>query len=307
MHLMASVSRSSGLEKDGDDLKNHAIQEEYRKFIQEKLDEVMSARCRIHSESESGKKLRVDTQENVLILFRRLREGVASSSRNDAFAMEAYETSLYLSILFESPKQTTSIIPHLFATDPPPIPKPAIYTILCSLLHFLVVSYPSQSRYHEHLDSIPRSLLSRKSELFLWLSSLTKSLRTRNYSKFAALAQKRTIVQFIDSFLELHETKMEGAHKADDKLGLEAVLFFTDVLRQKAAETSWTILRSAYRELWFDYESTKTWLPRSLCLDSIQDDRRSVRIDDWMGSRVSMGHVRPKDGVEGRWIVCKAR
>ncbi|KAJ3513488.1 hypothetical protein NLJ89_g2918 [Agrocybe chaxingu] len=305
MHLIASVSRSSGLEKDGDDLKNHTIQEEYREFIQEKLDEVMSARCRIHSESESEKKLRVDNQENVLILFRKLREGVASSSRNDAFAMEAYETSLHLSVLFESPKQTTSIIPHLFATDPPLIPKPTIYSILGSLLYFLVVPYPSQSRYHEHLDSVPRSLLSRKSELFLWLSSLTKSLRMRNYAKFAALAQKAIIVQFIDSFRELHETKTEGAHKVD-KLGLEAVLFFMDALRQKAAESSWTIVRSAYRELWLDYESTKTWLPRSLCLDSIQDDRPSVKIEDWMRSRVSMGHMRPKDGVEGRWIVCKA-
>jgi len=37
MELIASVSRSSGMEKGGDALKSHNIQEQYRAFVQDKV------------------------------------------------------------------------------------------------------------------------------------------------------------------------------------------------------------------------------------------------------------------------------
>ncbi|EAU86223.2 hypothetical protein CC1G_03434 [Coprinopsis cinerea okayama7 len=73
MELMASVSRSSGLERDGDDLKNYNIQQEYREFIQGKLDGFSK---RYPLEIRSADKQRIEAQENLLILFtprRRLR------------------------------------------------------------------------------------------------------------------------------------------------------------------------------------------------------------------------------------------
>ncbi|TFK91880.1 hypothetical protein K466DRAFT_283725 [Polyporus arcularius HHB13444] len=74
---------------------------------------------------------RREMEENLLILFRKLREGLLSTHRRDAFALEVYETSLHLSVLFNSPVQTTSTLSHLFPDlyvtvniRPPPAPSP---------------------------------------------------------------------------------------------------------------------------------------------------------------------------------------
>ncbi|RPD77598.1 hypothetical protein L226DRAFT_532370 [Lentinus tigrinus ALCF2SS1-7] len=126
MELIASVSRSSGLEKDGDALRDPKIQEEYRAFIQGKVDEywkkypLRSHRERADAEEDAGaadadaRRNRKEMEDNLLIVFRKLREGVLSTQRRDAFALEVYETSLHLSVLFNSPVQTTSTLSHLF-------------------------------------------------------------------------------------------------------------------------------------------------------------------------------------------------
>ncbi|KAF8964171.1 hypothetical protein BDZ97DRAFT_1660629 [Flammula alnicola] len=325
MNLMASVSRSSGLEQDGDDLKNYKTQEEYREFIQEKAftpykfySMYISLTGQFRGVDE--KKQRIDIQENLLIIFReKLREGVASSSRKDAFALETYETSLYISIIFKSPKQTTSIIPHLF---PPRISgqlqsagftlaSPSIFSLLNSLLHYLVTFYPSQGPYHQHLGSIPETLLPNKSQVSTWLSSLTKSLRMRNYARFAVLSQRATVVDMLETSVansKKVDTKGSSPH-GDDNLGLKAVLFLVDTLRKKAADTAWAVIRSAYRELSCDQASveTKTWLTRSLCLESAVADSQNCDVETWLERMAPLGHVRRKEGIEGRWIVCKAR
>ncbi|KAI0712445.1 hypothetical protein C8Q76DRAFT_797292 [Earliella scabrosa] len=119
MELIASVSRSSGLEKDGDALRDPKIQEEYRAYIQDKVDEYWKkypflSPCRSGaSEDAESRRNRKEMEENLLILFRKLREGLLSTQRRDAFALEVYETSLHLSILFKSPAQTTSTLSHL--------------------------------------------------------------------------------------------------------------------------------------------------------------------------------------------------
>ncbi|PPQ68118.1 hypothetical protein CVT26_005739 [Gymnopilus dilepis] len=348
MNLMASVSRSSGLERDGDDLKNYKTQEEYRAFIQEKVDELSRNYPRTSSESEDRTKQRMDAQENVLILFRKLREGVASSSRRDAFALEVYETSLYLSAIFGSPKQTISIIHHLFppATSGPSTPftfsntattdmllQPSTYTVLIALLHHLVVSYPSQSTYFQQIDSIPETVLPRTSELAKWLKLLTKALRARNYAKFSVLSQRSSLPLILKdpsaptselrtSDIEPTLGKLSLANKSDPAKGLEGVLSLLKALRGKVSETAWTIIRSAYRELSCDQASggTRTWLARSLCLEPIflsgksrelrgreEGEADRVDVETWLEARVTAGHVRRKEGVEGRWIVCKVR
>ncbi|KAI0699956.1 hypothetical protein C8T65DRAFT_658729, partial [Cerioporus squamosus] len=140
MELIASVSRSSGLEKDGDALRDPKIQEEYRAFIQGKVDEywkkypLRSHRASGHEDGDAGaeadaRRNRMEMEENLLILFRKLREGLLSIHRRDAFALEVYETSLHLSVLFKSPVQTTSTLSHLFPDlyvniHPSPSPPP---------------------------------------------------------------------------------------------------------------------------------------------------------------------------------------
>ncbi|PSR71996.1 hypothetical protein PHLCEN_2v12206 [Hermanssonia centrifuga] len=78
MELIASVSRSSGLEKDGDALRNFKLQEKYREFIQEKV--------------SFG--LHVNHSWTLFMIFSgKLREGILSTKRNDAFALEGRRLS----------------------------------------------------------------------------------------------------------------------------------------------------------------------------------------------------------------------
>jgi len=201
-----------------------------------------------------------------------------------------YETSLYLAALFQSPKQTISVIPHLI----PPrnerseskLPRnPSMHCLLISLLHQLVTSYPSQSQYYQQLDAIPKELLPAKSEVSVWLTSLTKSIRTRNYSRFTGLSQNSSVLNVLQS-------------TSRSELGQKAVLSLLEILKEKVTDTTWAVIRASYREFNQTSEETSSWLARSLCLESASN---------WLIARTPDGHVRPKEGVEGRWIVCKIR
>ncbi|KJA24027.1 hypothetical protein HYPSUDRAFT_53937 [Hypholoma sublateritium FD-334 SS-4] len=323
MDLIASVSRSSGLEKDGDDLKNHKLQEEYRIYIQAKAKEVLE--MQVHApESQDERMHRIDKQENLLILFRKLREGIQSSSRNDDFALEVYETSLYYSVICESPKQTIAVISHLFPSNfvedakssHSTLPLPSIWSALTSLLYFLTAYYPSQSAYHQHLASIPHTLLPRKSEVFIWLLLVTKSMRLRNYAKFSTLVQKAFISKLLDTFQVSSSApnsqeigpESELAPQTND-LARKAVYCLTDAMKRKFSETSWDVIRSAYRELSCDQTSreTKSWLKRTLNLASIDAENDDLCLEIWLGDKASAGQVRRKEGIEGRWIICKSR
>ncbi|KAF9552262.1 hypothetical protein CPC08DRAFT_647140 [Agrocybe pediades] len=325
MNLMASVSRSSGLEKDGDDLKSYRTQVEYRAFIQEKVDHLFKTYSHTASETERAKKHRFDAQENILILFRkspisssRLREGVASSKRNDDFALEVYQTSLYLSALFEAPKQTISIIPHLFPPQHEPsdshtkLPRPpSMSCVLISLLHHLVTSYPSQSQYFQQLDAIPKDQLPGTSEAAVWLKSLAKSVRTRNYAAFVDLSNKSSLLAVLLPEKDKVPASQDTATswKIDPDQGLKAVLLLTETLRKKVADTTWNVIRASYRELNQNTLKTTSWLSRSLCLESIYDSSFNITTENWLVTKSAApeGHVRRKEGVEGRWIVCKVR
>lgn len=52
----------------------------------------------------------------ILLEFRKLREGIISSSRADDFAVEVYETSAKLALLDKNIPQIASILPHLVKT-----------------------------------------------------------------------------------------------------------------------------------------------------------------------------------------------
>lgn len=267
----------------------------------------------------------------------KLREGVSSSNRNDAFALEsqcslllysattlsssllyssAYETSLYLSALFDSPKQTISIIPHLLPVrneDPPKFTShgPSVYSVLVSLLHHLVAQYPSQGTYFQQRDSLSGGLLNADSEVMKWMASLTRSLRLRNYAKFATLTQRSHVIALLQPFLNTDQATQASpvGPKSDSDLGLKAILNLLDALRKKASITAWTVIRAAYRELSCGSTPSETgaWLSRSLCLDTLLDSDFSVDAERWLIDKIPAGHIRRKEGVEGKWIVCKVR
>lgn len=57
-----------------------------------------------------------DALDLILLEFRKLREGIISSSRADNFAVEVYETSAKLALLDKNIPQIASILPHLVKT-----------------------------------------------------------------------------------------------------------------------------------------------------------------------------------------------
>ncbi|KAH9936591.1 uncharacterized protein B0H18DRAFT_974534 [Fomitopsis serialis] len=344
MELMPSLSRSSGLDKDGDALRDRAVQEEYRAFIEGKVNE----HWKRHPHGASGRdvdatKHRQEEQENILILFRKLREGLLATDRKDAFAVEVYETSLHLSILFRSDKQTTSILshllPHLYLARPevPEFTHGALSTTLLSLFHHLLLGYPSQTRFHEHLHSLPRTFLPRDGAAYRWLAHLTHCLRTSNYAKLQELTDRGAFERFFEASTEAsggrgapvrtgdHSDKPEGARQRAGpyNLALEAMYTLVEGVRAKARATVWLIMRSAYRELHClppPVNSSKTgaeepsptseWLARSLALHSLGSTAADVNemmqmVDEWLAQKCDQGEVKRKEGAEGRWIVCK--
>lgn len=47
---------------------------------------------------------------------------------------------------------------------------------------------------------------------------------------------------------------------------------------------------------------------RSLCLANVNaDSDGDVRLEEWLEEKGKEGHVRRKEGVQGRWIICKVR
>ena len=127
----------------------------------------------------------------------------------------------------------------------------------------------------------------------------------RYYAKFENLSRKISILEVIGE----STTTFDGDECQFHALGTRALLVLVESLRRKAGDSAWDTIRSAYRELSCDPTSlgTKTWLRRSLCLDSVVLDDFSCEIESWLEQKLPLGHVRRKEGVEGRWIICKVR
>jgi len=226
-----------------------------------------------------------------------------------------YETSLYLSILFESPKQTAAVIPHIFhldARDKARSEPRSLHAIVVALLYQLVSTYPSQSLYHRYLGYLPTTVLLKGSPLEVWLDSLASQLRRRNYAKFDALSHKSAWPDALND--DLRETRKALYSRWPDNTDMQhlpskSFLFILDNLRRHAGDAAWTVIRSAYRELSCDVSSgeTTTWLARSLCLESLMSEARSVAVEAWLNEKTPLDHVQAKEGATGRWIIRKPR
>ena len=65
-----------------------------------------------------------DQLDLILLEFRKLREGIISSHRTDAFAVEVYETSAKLAMLADNGPQLATVLPHLVRNLHWPKPGP---------------------------------------------------------------------------------------------------------------------------------------------------------------------------------------
>ena len=151
------------------------------------------------------------------------------------------------------------------------------------------------------MDSIPHQLFPKDSAARKWLNSLATCLRKRQYAVFDRETRRSTILHALGL--------QEEVPGLSEHLGLLAVLAAVDSLRAKARETAWTVMRSAYRELACHVDSTNTrsWLERSLCLASTISEAFTIPLEQFLDQQNSLGAVRAKEGIEGRWIVCKIR
>lgn len=270
----------------------------------------------------------------------KLREGILSTKRSDAFALEVYETSLYLTALFSTPAQTTSIIsqllPHMYLPFST-LSASCSLTALLSLVHFLVAGYPSQSRFFEHLLAMPRTFMPRSSAAYHWVWALARALRQRNYAQLERLTERAAFADLMPqpkpspnskpkpkpqtspASGDGKDTSKTSTTGAPENLSLAALSTLIDVLRAKARETTWSVLRSAYRELYCPKPGgsdaavapTRLWLCRSLVLQSTVEPADGLNdtsvLDDWLEKKRAADEIRPKEGAEGRWIVHKAK
>jgi len=236
--------------------------------------------------------------------------------------VEVFEISLFLATIFDSPRQTTAILTHLIPVLYPSFSTPLRnLTTLLSLIHHLVAAYPSQVPFHQHLRSLPPSVLHQNSESIVWITSLASSLRSLNYSKFEALTR---ISSFSHFFMVPHELQSKtapaevsvstsetpGYSCSGVNLANRALQTLVESLRSKAREKTWHVIRSAYRELACHpgFEATRGWLERSLALSAIVPTDTRTDVDDWLEIKSLEGHVRKKEGAsEGRWIICKGQ
>jgi hypothetical protein len=217
-----------------------------------------------------------------------------------------YETSLYLSVIFDSPVQTTSILSHLIPDIYPKTTSPqpsGLATILVLLLHHLVTSYPSQRTYFEQIRQIIPKYLERPSAGYSWVSALAQSLRSQNFVRFEQLSHPDAFDHLLPPSRPRPNPKYIGTFP---NLPRDAVYALISRLRSKTRDRAWIVVRNAYRELSSSSE-TRSWLGRRLFFDSFGSETTIVRFDEWIQERCRDGHLRPKEGVEDRWMVCKAR
>lgn len=256
----------------------------------------------------------------------KVRVSSLSNRTTSGITPPAYETSLYLTVFFNAPRQTTSIIPHLlpemYSSIPPPH-RNCPTAILVSLVHHLVAGYPSQLSFRQHLGAIPSPLLHapRNKEAVTWLRSLSRALRTRNYIHFEKLTCRSAICQlFEDSDSGTNTDKLSTALGSlsispEDNihsLPRRALEVLVVKLQERARATAWDVIRAAYRELSCtntpEGDETRDWLARSLCLRPLVSHAIELDVEIWFEQQSELGSVRRKDSdVNGKWIVCKVR
>ncbi len=191
-------------------------------------------------------------------------------------------------------------------------------------MHSLVSSYPSQSAFFESLHSLPNRFLPPQSNARRWLLDLARTVRLRNYAKMEQLTMREAFNQILPGGETSSETKHSklGSSRKDhpplppDNMAMETLCVLVNALRSKVQETTWRIMRSAYRELYCSQPTdaassfTRDWLCRSLTLrpntkaGGVAVDDLSL-LDAWLEKKHVGGEIRLKEGAQGCWIVCK--
>ena len=221
-----------------------------------------------------------------------------------------YETSLWLSIIFHSHAQTTSILspllPDLYLSVKPTVKGEASssLTVLLASLHSLERHYPSQRAFFDLSTSLLPSFTLRDDHQ-VWLRDLSCSIRRSGYSHFRRLTQKTTLGRLVAS--KTSETPDQTPLDSGPDLALLSLETLVESLRDRLRLSAWCTVRSAYREFALPLCDTATWLSNVLLLE-VETEKQDTRKDGdhvqlWFTSRENLGEVVRKGGMDGRWAV----
>ncbi|KAG8863709.1 hypothetical protein FRB96_007546 [Tulasnella sp. 330] len=335
LQWLSSPSRSDGPPKAGEaSLFNIATQNQYWVFIHDKVDTFVKRFPISTNPRESRTEQEVELGQNIVILFRKLREGVIASKRVDLFTIELYETSACWSILLRDSAQSTSILsqlPELLQKYNRPRPGPQAsrpeaqwawtpsMTVIY-FLHLLRTKWPSQVEFLAALSSHPqrRRTASEHPRAILpttdasptddtihvvraYLTSLATAIRRTNYFTLATLLDPVNNT-FLSSILRSNA----GGNGHD--IGAKALLMSVNQLREIVRDDiAWRYVHVAYREVSMREEVSRWLAHRLLLVDGDDDDWKGL-VGAWMEKHVEKGEVVKKEagpghGTSGSWIM----
>ncbi|KAG8955545.1 hypothetical protein FRC03_011097 [Tulasnella sp. 419] len=301
LELLSAPSRNDGTHAgDQPSLLDLKTQEDYRKMIQGKIDSYLE-KFPLDKSLETPTTKQKEMANNILIFFRKLREGITASSRSDDFAIEVYETSACWSVVFRDSAQATSVFSHL-----PELAKKRMShsktetqssikqqskddTILfLRLLHTLRTHLPSQTEFYSAVRALPQNV-KEKPEVLL-LQSMASTIRSSNYAALAKLTDFKS-----------NEVLRRISDPEVDALKSRAVIHLVQSLQDAVREQIWAVLRASYREVSSKPE-VRVWLARSLQFS--EGDAQSVtteesRLSVWMGQKAQAAEVIVKEGANG--------
>jgi hypothetical protein len=159
------------------------------------------------------------------------------------------------------------------------------------------------------LSSIPGILWSLNSQEGGWIKEVAHNMRTGNYSKFTMLTRTEVVLTRLqlDALSSSPENEVISSLQNLSLTSVRpniprlALLRLVTRLRRKMQETSWRIIRSAYREMSCTTgETTSIWLEHSLGLEDLTGE-------DWLKKQAEKGYTRAKEGASSKWIICKVK
>ncbi|KAG8787639.1 hypothetical protein FRC20_010495 [Serendipita sp. 405] len=287
---LPSISRSGGGDDlDGDSLKKHDIQEKFRRWIDEKL-----LKLEASATEELGIEKEKLLKEDVLRLFRKLREGIIAAKRQDAFAAEVYELSLLLAAAYGATDQVTALAAQILApSDTENATSEALGSILMkkeivvllALLHQIVLGLRHSPTFHSAVNKILQHLPTSLSPSRVnWLRGVMIGVKTQNYYAIWQLTSKASLTGL------LQDTLSPGTH---GKRQEAAITHEVVALHHFVRDTAWGVVRCAYRD------EREDWLAITLHLSS--------NPGGWLLQKQQLQEALRSDNKQVRWKVYKPR
>lgn len=286
------------MDKGGNALKSPGTQDKLYKQIEQKLEDYLRE-FPLKSLPTTPIPAQVAAQENILIQLRKLREGIQSTGRRDSFAIQVYELSYFLAIIFRS-------IPHMQSTSNnlPRLYQHAdglktsnrgnsddlrqTYTVI-RLLQSLTESVPLGSKVPARKKEIDL-FCQLHPTLEIWFQQLALNVFRCNFCQSMLLTDNvelKSILRILNFTPGVRERE----------LAKYAFLSSISDLRENFRNYAWNIMRSAYRQITFPYSDD--WCRRSLGLNS--DDA----VMKWLSDHEHANEVVAKPGSPSIWLLRK--